>query len=110
VTGEYGIIANVLEPDKIFRTGAKVWIAGGTGGEGWTRFEFFGMSRGGRNIRKWAPTVRFHQFRSAWIPDHMRDTVYYFTGSSEEMEAIAAQMNDFADSERAAHPNRRAAL
>lgn len=106
---DYGIVANVMEPDRIFRTGAKVWLCGGTGGEGWTRFLWSGMSNSGRITMKWAPTFRFHKFRAAWIPDHMRDRVLYITGSREEIEATAAKMTEFADTERAAHPNRRSA-
>jgi hypothetical protein len=33
--GDYGIVANVVETDRLFRKGAKAWLANGTGGEGW---------------------------------------------------------------------------
>lgn len=99
---EYGIIANVLETDRIFRTGAKVWLLTVMNGN----FRWFGMSRGGRNIEKYAPITRFHNFRAAWVPVHMFDRVCW-TASREDVEARAAQLNETADAERAVHPNRR---
>lgn len=105
--GEYGVVGNVFETDRIFRAGAKVWIAGGTGGEGAYRFEWYGMSRGGRMIRKWAPTIRFHNFRCKWIPEHLREEIWYKRGSKEQMEAYAANLNAWSDEMRTEHPNRR---
>lgn len=104
---EYGIVANSLESDPIFRDGAKVWIVGGTGGEGRTRFIWFGLNRTGYNVRKWAPTARFGNFRAAWIPLHLRDRVGYIVGSRSDMEATAAQLNEFAQNERDKHQRRR---
>lgn len=108
--GEYGIVANVYETDHLFPTGAKVWIGGGEGGQGWHRFRFVGRTRGGRIVEKWAPTFRFHNFRSAWIPDHLRGRVYYLRGTREEMTDMALRLESFASEDRTAHPNRRAAV
>jgi hypothetical protein len=105
--GEYGIVANVVETDRIFRNGAKAWIADGTGGEGWERFKWIAHSRGGRIIEKWAPTVRFAQFRAKWIPEHLRDRICYLRGTREEMETLAKQLCEDADRQRTEHPNRR---
>ena len=108
--GEYGIVANVVEPDRVFRMGAKAWIAGGTGGEGWDRFEWIAHSRGSRIIMKWAPTVRFDKFRAAWIPEHLRDRITGMMetrGSRAAMEAQAAFLNRHAEQLRATMPNRR---
>lgn len=105
--GEYGIVANVIEPDRQLRSGAKVWLAGGTGGEGWYRFRWIGLRHGGgRPIEKWAPTHRFGNFRAAWVPEHLRESVYWMRGTREEMEARATELNKFAESERIEHPNR----
>ena len=68
----YGIVANVCAPDSCFRMGAKCWLVGGTNGEGFDRFRFYGMSRGGRMIEKWCPANRLHNFRPAWIPPKIR--------------------------------------
>lgn len=106
---EFGIVANVLEPDRVFRNGAKAWIAGGTGGEGWHRFEWIAHSRGGRVVRKWAPTMRFAKFRAKWIPEHLRSDVAYLRGSREDMQSIAAQLEKFAAEDRTKHVNRRKA-
>jgi hypothetical protein len=103
----YGIIANSFERDRVFRNGAKVWLVGGTGGEGWHKFVWTGISRGGRVVTKWAPTERFHNFRAAWIPDHMKDNVWYFRGSREEMEYRAKELETFAASLRETMTNRR---
>lgn len=103
---DYGIVANVIEPDRELRTGAKAWLAGGTGGEGWSRFQWKGLRHKGRPIQKWAPTWRFGNFRAAWVPAHLQDRVYYMRGTREEMEKRATELNEFAESERKAHPNR----
>lgn len=102
--GEFGIVANVVEPDRVFRMNAKAWLIGGTGGEGWYRFLWSAKSRGSRTVEKWAPTERFHMFRAAWIPPGVRP--WYITGTREEMEATATKMNAFADELRATKKNR----
>ena len=105
--GEFGIVANVEETDRQMRTGAKCWLAGGTGGEGWNRFQWLGLTRGHDTIVKWMPTHRMANFRAAWVPNHLRGAVYYVRGTREEMEKMAADLNDFAMAQRAEHPNRR---
>ena len=105
--GEYGIVANIDEPDRQMRMGAKCWLARGTGGEGWDRFEWIGLTRGHETTMKWIPTHRMANFRAAWVPDHLRGSVYYFRGSREEMEKMAADLNEFAMAQRKDHPNRR---
>lgn len=98
----YGIIANVLETDRVFRTGAKVWLLTTQNG----RSIWFGMSRGGRKVQKYAPVHRFHNFRAAWVPVHMLDRVCW-RGSQADAVIRAAELNTYAEAERAAHPNRR---
>lgn len=111
VVSEYGIVANVTETDRIFRLGAKAWLSGGTGGNGWDEFKWIATSRGGRIIEKWAPTWRFANFRAAWIPEHLRERVDFhmlgIPGTREEMEACAAEISAFADELRTKHPHRR---
>ncbi|HEV7768736.1 MAG TPA: hypothetical protein VGQ76_27335, partial [Thermoanaerobaculia bacterium] len=109
IEGEYGIVANCIEIDRLFRLGAKVWLGQGTGGEGWHRFVFIGLARGGRYIEKWTPTFRFDYFRPAWIPPHLCSRIWGILGTRgtrEEMTSIAKQLNVFAKNDRAAHPNR----
>jgi len=109
---EYGIVANVAEVDRIFRLGAKAWLSGGTGGNGWDEFKWIATSRGGRIVEKWAPTWRFTNFRAAWIPEHLRERVYCqllgMPGTRAAMEARAAELNAYADELRTKHPQRRA--
>lgn len=104
----YVIVANVREPDRVLRKGAKVWLTGGTGGEGWTRFKWHGLSHGGRRLEKWAPIYRFDTFRAKWMPEHIRALFpyVYFSGTREEMTARARELEIFAQAERARHPNR----
>lgn len=104
---EYGIVANSMEADRVFRLGAKAWLAGGTGGEGWDKFEWIAHSRGSRVVRKWAPTVRFGNFRAAWVPEHLRERIWYIRGSRDEMEKTAAALNVHAEQLRAKMVNRR---
>ncbi|GEM_PF-3904626 len=109
--GAFGIVANVLEPDQIFRLNAKSWIVTGTGGEGWERFVWTAMARGGGYATKWAPTQRFHNFRAAWIPPPLQDVLTDMMGTRgtrEEMESVALELEAFAAEERKRHPNRRA--
>lgn len=104
----FGIAANVFETDRVFRSGAKLLLCGGTGGEGWHKFEWRGLSRSGRRIKKWAPTVRLHNFRAAWIPLHERGDCWYLTFAERAAaETCATEMSAFADELRLAHPNRR---
>lgn len=105
--GEFGIVANIEEPDRQMRAGAKCWLSGGTGGEGWDRFEWIGLTRGHETIKKWIPTHRMANFRAAWVPPHLRGSVTYVRGTREEMEKMAADLNNFAAEQRSAHPNRR---
>lgn len=97
----FGLIANVAGVDRIFRMGAKVWLCSGTGGEGWFRFEWYGASRSGRPLQKWAPTERFTNFRAAWVPMHLRERVLYMRPTRAEAETWAKNMQTFSDALRA---------
>lgn len=104
----YGIVANIIRTDGHFRTGAKCWITGGAGGQGYDRFVWYGKSRGGRDIFKWAPTHLFQNFRAAWIPPHMSGGQYpewgrhvgYMLGPRRLVEKRAAELEAFAELER----------
>jgi len=98
VSKEYGIVANVTGIDRFVRQGSKAWLSGGTGGEGWYKFQWICRTRGGRLIEKWMPTERLSNFRCAWIPKHiwaLADGHLYMTGSKVEMEKRAADLNEF---------------
>ena len=97
---QYGIIANVENPDRSLRLGSKAWLIGGTGGEGWYKFVWIGRTSGGRLIQKWVTTKRFTNFRCAWIPNHIRrlaDGHLYMEGTRPEMEERAIALNGFRD-------------
>jgi len=104
---EYGIIANVVETDRLLRKGAKVWVLGGWSGGGFERVQVRGAARGGRQIEKYAPIARFDNFRSAWLPEHLRDKATFFLGYKDDMESRAQLLQRLATEERTAHPNRR---
>lgn len=102
---EYGVVANVIETDHIFRRGAKAWLANWfSGGE---RATWIAVSRGGRVVEKVAPLHRFDNFRCAWVPDHLQQRIVSPRGTIDEMKVKAAFWNERARQERDAHPNRK---
>lgn len=106
VKGEYGIVANVTETDKVLRKGAKVWIVGGWSGGGFERVTVRGAARNGRQIEKYAPITRFTNFRAAWMPDHLREQASIL-GEKVDMESRAQKLSDVAEALRVSHPGRR---
>lgn len=99
---EYGIIANVCKPDRLLKMGSKVWLIGGTGGEGWYKFIWLGRTKKGKRlIKKWAPTNRFCNFRCAWIPEHIRKICnsLYIEGTKEYIEKIVKDLIIFVERE-----------
>ena len=91
VQKEYGVVANVMEPDRVLRNGAKVWIMHGWGGGGWERLKVRGLSRGGRTVTKWVPIERLSNFRRAWMPENLRDSGY-FLFEPEEATTVAKNL------------------
>ena len=94
----YCIVANMADKDGVFRDGAKCYLVGGTGGEGWHRFRWFGMSAKSRkHAVKWCETKRMHNFRAAWIPLCVRNRfeALYPSGSKEEMQELALKLREF---------------
>lgn len=96
---EYGIVANVAAVDRQLRTGSRAWLVGGTGGEGFHRFQWLARTRSGRMVTVWKPTQRFDNFRCAWIPDHIRakHPYIYMEGTRPAMVERAAQIQAFRD-------------
>lgn len=73
---EYGIVCNfhnVTGHDKVFREGGKLWMVYFNGGDPMSRHEFYGKSRGGRYVRKWASLKNCSNFRSVWVPPRKRE-------------------------------------
>ena len=101
--GEYGIAANVIEVDRVFRLGAKVIMQGHGDDE---RFSWRGLSRSGKPITKFTPLHRLSYFRSKWLTEAQRKHVWYL-GTREEMEKWAKELSDRAIELRRLHPNRR---
>lgn len=100
---EFGIIANVLESDPVFRTGAKVWLVGGDNGDGFEGRQFYGLGKGSRRcITKWARTNRMHNYRCAWIPPPMQSAVKIYRGMRAEVEAWAEKLNAITQERREA--------
>ena len=90
----FTIVANV-SGDATFREGAKCWLISGTGGEGWYKFQWYGLNRFGRMVQKWSPTKRFTNFRAKFIPPNLKAIPVWFVGTREEMEAQAEKLNEF---------------
>jgi hypothetical protein len=109
MTGEYGIVANVLETDRVLRKGAKVWLKGGWRDGGFKRLNVRGLSRSGRPVEKWVPITRLDTFRAAWLPPEMREdhVIVSILGGKDDMTILASRLQHLAESERCAHPARR---
>jgi hypothetical protein len=104
--GGFGIVANVCEPDRVFRLGAKAWLAGGMSGDGWERFRWIALSRAPHQAEKYSPLWRFRNFRAAWVPPPLTERVCAFRGSRAEMEAAARDLERRAMEFRKERPNR----
>jgi hypothetical protein len=101
----YGVCANVYETDRIFRMGAKAWLGFATGGH--DRCKWLAQARRGRWLHeKWAPIMRFHNFRAAFVPPPLIGVISV-RGTREEMAALAQSLEDAAKEIRTQHPNRR---
>lgn len=97
---EYGIIANVLS-DHVLRTGAKVWILYCNGDA--EHPKVMGLSKSGRKVIKYMPFKRLTKFRSAWVPDHLRDQVSSY--SKELAAQYAMDLNERWSGVRFFHPD-----
>lgn len=104
--GEFGIVANVCEPDRVFRMGAKAWLAGGGSGDGAMRFRWIALSRGPREVEKHSPIWRFRDFRAAWVPPPLQDRITEFCGTREQAEDRARFLEAKAEEWRSSKPNR----
>lgn len=93
--GEYGIVANAMADEPVFRLGAKVWLCRGDNGDGFESRIFRELSKKGSNqpIEKWARTIHFHNFRAAWIPPTIQHHIHSYRGSRSEVEIIANELN-----------------
>jgi hypothetical protein len=107
MTPEFGIVANVVETDRLLRKGAKVWLLGGWSGGGFERVTVRGASRSGRPIEKYMAIVKLENFRPAWMPEHLRDKATYFLGTRDQMEQRIEGLVERVATEREAHPGRR---
>lgn len=98
---EYGIVANALETEPTFRIGAKVWLCHGDNGDGFENRVFYGLGKGGgRKIEKWARTIRFHNFRCAWVPENLRFRVLSHRGTRAEVEVWAKEIDELVEGRR----------
>jgi hypothetical protein len=88
----YGIVANVAS-DRVFRTGARVWLLGCNGdGEHPTAY---GLSKNGRPVHKFTHYKRLTNFRAAWIPAHMRERMSGFQYADKaDAEAVAKRLGE----------------
>lgn len=66
----FGIVANVVYPDRCLRLGAKVWVLDIPGDP--DRCKVRGLSRGGRVVTKWVTARRVGNVRVAFMPPQIR--------------------------------------
>jgi len=68
----WGIVANVIS-DRVLRTGARVWVERCNGDAECPVVR--GLSKSGRQVRKYTHFKRLTNFRAAWVPEHQRDQI-----------------------------------
>ncbi len=102
---DFGIVANVVEIDRVFRLGAKLTIIRLNPGGGNDRLFVSGMSRGGFYIEKYIPIWRLDKFRAKWLKPKLKMKTAVFS-SKETMSAKAAELSIIADRFRKERPNR----
>jgi hypothetical protein len=85
----YGLVANVVS-DRVLRTGARVWILRCNGDASCPIVT--GRSKGGRIVQKYTHYKRLTNFRSAWIPEHMRGRVEWKWEGKAEAAGLAATL------------------
>ena len=98
----FGIVANVMS-DHAFRTGAKVWISYCNGDA--EHPIAHGLDKRGRFIRKHTHYKRLTNYRAAWIPEHLRDTVVWQYEKKEDAAAGADLLNKKWEGIRYYHPD-----
>jgi hypothetical protein len=86
----YGIVANAVA-DKVFRRGAKVLILWCNGDAECPYVN--GLSVGGRRITKYTHYKKLTNFRAAWIPEQIRETVGWRWEDKAKAEEMAAALN-----------------
>lgn len=102
---DFGICCNVFETDKVFRMGAKAWLGFATGSH--DRCKWLAQARRGAWLHeKWAPIMRFHNFRAQFVPPPLDGRVS-IRGDRAAMEKLARELEADAAELRAQHPNRR---
>ena len=85
----YGLIANVVW-DRVLRMGAKVYLLGHHGD--YECIYVFGLSKGGRSVRKYLPMKRLHHIRAAWFPPHIWAMAWLQPRSKAEAQLRATRM------------------
>lgn len=85
----FGVIANVVD-DSILRRNAKVWILFCNGDA--ENPQVKGLSIHGRSIIKFIPYKRLTNFRSAYIPIHLRDNIIWSFNEKEKAQEFAKSL------------------
>jgi hypothetical protein len=97
----WGVVANSVDQRR-FRRGAKVWLVSVTGGGlCFGRARFYGLSPGGRSIECWEAFKRLENFRTAWVPEHLRDRVFHVFESHGDADQWARDIVSYRLSHKA---------
>lgn len=90
---EFGIIAN-YRGDSYVRKGAKCYVTWLNPGNAGNRVQVWVKSRSGRPIVRIVNTKRLYNFRSSWIPEHIRNWqgVFYARFGDKDAASVAAQI------------------
>lgn len=87
---KFGIVANVIS-DRVFRSGAKVWLSWHNGDA--VCVKAIGLAKSGRVVEKYTHHKRTTTRRAKWIPEHLRERVRWQWDTKAEAQAFADSLN-----------------
>ena len=90
----YGIAANLVEIQAVFRRNGPCRLIGGKHSVGWHRFQWRAMGREMKMVMAWVATEHFVDFRPARIS--IGWPCRYIEGTKEEMQVMAKRLETFA--------------
>lgn len=87
----FGIVANVMS-DRVFRTGAKVWVCRCNGDA--VCPIVIGLSKSGHQVTKYTKYKRLRNFRATYIPEHLRAEISLQWADKADATAFAHGLAD----------------
>jgi hypothetical protein len=93
---EYVVIGNFNDRDHKLRFNSKVFVVGGTNGDGWEKRKCVARRRDGSLCCMWLDMKKVRSFRPAWLPQHVRDLAGDDSAAMSKDDAmqVAAFLNE----------------